>query len=118
MRREAARMRALRRYLAKQIGDVTDEHSLYALCAHTNWFRGMKQIARCVYALVAERDRAVEAMRVITKEIKSANARHTLIRICFRDWDGSPFALQSLQTRAILHCVKTNARYYRLHGRF
>ena len=88
------------------------------MCVDSNWLRGMRIISRCAYALVDERTRAIEAVRVVNREIKPSDARLTLMRICFADWDGSPHALQTFETRNILHCVRTNARYYRIHGRF
>ena len=118
MRDESSEKRTLMSYLRKKIRNGDYREELYQVCVDEEWLQGMDRVSDCAHGAVSEMDRARAILSYIEKEISDEDAQRKLRKICFEEWDGSPVALLQYKTKDISHCVKTKARYYRLHGRF
>ena len=118
MRSETSKRRQLEVELRRVIRDADYRQQLYQACVDAHYLGSMKRISRCVYALVQESRRISQAIAFVKTEIASESAQLELLSICLDDFDASPASLQKFRGSWIIHCVKTKASYYRLHGRF
>ena len=73
----------------------------------------MQAVMGCWLESVAKGKRENSAISHVVQEINNQDRQAQLVAICFKDWD-----LRVVPKRDLLHCVKTKARNFRLHGRF